>query len=103
MNILIVAKKLGGQSGTFYAIYSQVGSFSFSTVQGYQQYFYNDFGLNTSRFGSSTSGQRCIHGFTYIFLNCPFGVISKVSSGLFLMNGSQVSSFNYTDSEVLRV
>ena len=56
MNIVSVTKQFGGQLGTFYALYSQVGSFSYSTVRSYDEEFYYNFGLNTTRFGASTSG-----------------------------------------------
>ena len=56
MNIVIVTKQFGAQLGTFYALYSQVGSFSYSTVRSYDEEFYYNFGLNTTRFGASTSG-----------------------------------------------
>lgn len=102
MNIVIVSRQFGGQLGTFYALYSQVGSFSYSTVRSYDEEFYYNFGLNTTRFGASTSGQRCIHGLTFIFLDCNVGS-TGISSGLFQMNGNEVSGITYSLADVLRI
>ena len=96
MNVLIVAQQLGSQSAIFYSTYSQMGDFTYGSISSYSPYFTYNLGINTTAFGESTSGQRCLHGFTYLFLYCNIGYSSRINSGLFTINGTQVTGVTFS-------
>lgn len=103
MNVLIVAKQLGSQNATFYSTYSQLGDFTYGTISNYSPYFTYNLGINTTDFGESTSGQRCLHGLTYLFLDCNRGYSSRTNSGLFTISGTMVTGVTSSRAEILRI
>ena len=79
MNVVIVAQDVGSQQAAFYSTFSQFGDFGYSTIDHYSYYFRYNFYLNSTLFGDSTSGQRCLHGLSYIFLDCNRAISSRIN------------------------
>lgn len=103
MNILIIAKQTSSFHVNVYSTYSQNGIFKYSTIDHLSSRFSNNLGIDTALFGNPDSGQRCLHGLTYIFLFCNIGESSRANKCLFNTSSGNITSFSYSRAEVLKV